>query len=218
LSTTIDAANRANGAVNAGAGASIWRPDTYDGSAGNLDVIDNQIGGAVEGATQATVFTFGPDFDIGFDLTKSAGGLDVVGNLTSIGPSWNGIFLDIDAPGNAGVWSLNTGLAGETSEFASDTYEGGSVGAPGTQVRWRRASTTIEAYLGTTGDFSGWTFIVSGTDPNPATLNVNGALAFILSSTTARIDNITDLSSSPVPAPPRPVIANTVAVMARSGW
>lgn len=193
MATTIDAFGRSNGPVDADAGALIWRDTGWDGNAGDLVIVDGQLAPATSDGRQATVTELGADFDFAFDLpTKPGGGVTVVAAISDIGSGWQGLFLTIDSP--TANWSIFQRVSGSVTELASSTFVGGSVGAAGHQVRFRRVGSTLAAYFTDSGALTAWQLVTTGDTEDQA---VAGPIGLILDNNGTRVDNLVDLLDTP---------------------
>src|SRR3954447_14644953 len=71
--TVIDNFNRADGALNAGGGSTIWNSVAYGGGTAGLAVISNQMGATTTSGAQLSLFTSSAGFDAVIDIAVAAG-------------------------------------------------------------------------------------------------------------------------------------------------
>src|SRR3954468_21523810 len=71
--TVIDNFNRADGALNAGGGSTIWNSVAYGGGTAGLAVISNQMGATTPAGAQLSLFTSSAGFDAVVDIAAGPG-------------------------------------------------------------------------------------------------------------------------------------------------
>lgn len=183
VTTLIDDFNRANGAVNAGAGSTIWQSTPIVPGAAITTISANQMTIAVGGAQCSSVATFGPDVDFTFDLAVDASTEYIAMYFAFTGvntASYNGYALTLHLSSTTN-WDLRKYTNGTGAILGASVSQ---ATASGDQIGVSMRGSTLTAYR-----FSGgsWTPILTRTD---SSFNQIGRLGFEPGGGNLRLDNI----------------------------
>lgn len=185
VSTVIDAFTRADAAVDAGAGASIWSGTNHSGSAGSLVVVSNQLASASGAASQMTTATLPDDKEMTFDVpTVSTGELYFIWGIQSGGSgSWEGYFVFYDV--SVG-WALYE-RSGGVSTIIDTVGLGAANLVDGDKVGVHHVAGTIRVRRYTSG---AWNQTALMEVTAETTVTGTGPMAFIIPNGTWRVDNL----------------------------
>lgn len=118
VSTVIDAFNRANGTVQAGAGSTIWDTVHWGGAAADWNVVSNHAEPGGSGKGVQSLFTLPDDKEIIFDLGPIPGS-GYIALFFDIQDGSNAHWLIIEI-GNS--WALKKDVAGSVSTLQSVSW------------------------------------------------------------------------------------------------
>lgn len=187
VSTVIDDFDRADGTLQAGAGATIWTATALGGGAGAINVESNRLAPSVNGANHLSVATLPANFEVFFDVaTASTSYVALFFSLQSATGSWEGYWLIIDA----GLWMIKKRVGGVTTDLVTVTSPSPT---SGDKVGLRRAGSAIEAYRYTAGAWN-QTPIASVAD---SAIQLLGPFAFEVGNAAWRLDNLVGAEVAP---------------------
>jgi hypothetical protein len=186
----FDDCTRANGAAEAGAGATIWQNMDLGGAASSLNITGNELAwdGTGDGNGTLTV-NDDADFIRIFDVTALGSYFAYFFRLSDAdGADWEGYWLIVS--GNS--WKLRKRVGGSSTDVASVTES--SIAGDGDLVGLRAYGDLLEVYHLTGGD---WTSVISVED---SSFSADGVQALALGGTNMRVGQI--LSADPSLAAP----------------